>query len=172
MSRVWFGSPLGRALPPLLGQEVLELGCGHGGVSCYLASLGAKRVIGVDINTESFQYGRELAARFARHGDHGLPVELIEMNCLQLTFAPASFDIVYADNAFEHYTDPEQVMREAFRVLRRGGLLIAPTFSSIQSKYGLHLKHGLKTAVGEPAVFRACDCRCDTTAGVQAPGTL
>jgi SAM-dependent methyltransferase len=40
-----------------------------------------------------------------------------------LPFADQSFDIVYSANVLEHTAEPVQVMRECFRVLRKGGLL-------------------------------------------------
>lgn len=40
-----------------------------------------------------------------------------------LPFPDESFDIVYSANVLEHTADPERVLTESFRVLRRGGLL-------------------------------------------------
>lgn len=143
--RLRSGFGLGRELPSWIGLEVLELGCGHGGVSCFVAATGARRVVGVDLNVEHLGVARETAGELAEEmGRPPLPVSFEEMDAHALTLPPASFDLVLADNLFEHVLDPAQVLRGAFQVLRPQGLLVAPTFSSIRSKYGLHLKRGLR----------------------------
>ena len=101
-------------------------------------------MLGVDLNVEALAVARELAQRIADESERPLPVEFAEMDAHALDLPDASFDVVVADNLFEHVDDPGRVLAESARVLRSGGRLLVPQFSSIRSKYGLHLKHGLR----------------------------
>ncbi len=47
----------------------------------------------------------------------------LQMDATKMTFAYASFDLVYSYSVFEHLPDPAAVLQEAKRVLKPGGVL-------------------------------------------------
>jgi 2-polyprenyl-3-methyl-5-hydroxy-6-metoxy-1,4-benzoquinol methylase len=97
-------------------KEVLEIGCGQGGISTYLALNGAKNVIGIDINKEHILSGQ----KFINRMEEKLEVKfqdrltLIVEDAGELSFKDNSFDIIIADNVFEHFMDTEKILSEAY----------------------------------------------------------
>jgi SAM-dependent methyltransferase len=145
MRKVRVGLEINSLSTPIWGKNALELGCGHGGISVYLASLGFRSVLGVDVNEISLGHAvrlREYVSKVTERPE--LPVDFQIMDIHNLDLESSSFDFVMADNLFEHVVDPAMVLKEAHRVLKPGGNLVIPCFSSIFSKYGLHLKYGIK----------------------------
>lgn len=128
------------------GKEILEIGCGHGGISIFLAVNGAKRVVGIDLNAQNLAVAADVKKMVMERLNisEAFPVEFLEMNAYEMEFAPGSFDIVLAENVFEHFMEPEKVMQQSYTVLRKDGQLIVPVFSSIWSRNALHLKNSLK----------------------------
>lgn len=98
------------------GKDVLEICCGGGQCSIYLAEQGA-RAVGVDISSKQLEHARRLAA------DHGVQAEFVETTAEDLSMLQdASFDIAFSAYALGFVEDLGRTFREAFRVLRPGGL--------------------------------------------------
>jgi len=77
----------------------------------------------------------------------------------QLPFANDSFDVVLCAELLEHVSDPKAVLREAFRVLKPGGKLVAcsPFLYHIHGDphdYGRYTDHYWKTALKEIGFVR------------------
>ena len=102
------------------GQTVLDLGCGAG-IDCFLAAkkVGTRgSVIGVDMTPEMLAAARE-NARTGRVANVEFRLGEIE----HLPVADASVDVVLSNCVINLAPDQGTVYREAFRVLRPGGVL-------------------------------------------------
>jgi SAM-dependent methyltransferase len=105
---IW-GVPEAQAgvLPPVLtGRDSVELGCGTGYVSAWLARRGA-RVIGLDNSAAQLATARGLQDRF------GLRFPLIHASAEQAPFADASFDLAISEYGASIWCDPYAWIPEA-----------------------------------------------------------
>jgi len=106
----------------LTGLEVMDIGCGIGGVDVLLArDYGAGSVTGIDIEEPLIPRCRERAERLGL-ADR-LTFQLVEPG--PLPFAQASFDAVFSKDSMIHIPDKAALFAEVLRVLRPGGMFLA-----------------------------------------------
>jgi SAM-dependent methyltransferase len=104
-------------LPNVAGLDAIELGCGTGYVSAWLARRGA-RPIGID-NSEA-----QLATARRLQDEHALHFPLVHGNAETVPYPDASFDLVISEYGASIWADPYRWVPEAARLLRPGGRLV------------------------------------------------
>lgn len=101
----------------MAGWDAVELGCGTGYVSGWMARRGA-RVTAIDVSRAQLATARRLAA------EHGADITFIEGNAEATGLPDAAFDFAISEYGAAIWCPPELWLREAWRLLRPGGNLV------------------------------------------------
>ena len=106
-----------RLLPEIRGMDAVELGCGTGYVSSWLARRGA-RPIGLDNSA------RQLATAQRFQEVFGIRFPLIHGDAERAPLRDATFDLAISEYGAAIWCDPYRWIPEAARLLRPGGELV------------------------------------------------
>lgn len=107
----------------------LELGAGRGTISLYLKKQLGFEVTLNDLSSEAMDLAR---ANFALHNE---TANFVVSDATKLPFPDNSFDLVTSIGLMEHLENYQPILKEAYRVLRKGGCMIQiniPQKKSIQ----------------------------------------
>lgn len=98
------------------GKEVLDIGCGRGNLSFYLARKGAN-VIGIDLSKNFINFCKNKPTKL------NLKVEFRVMNAQIPDFEDNTFDIIVGSRIIHHLPDVELFFRECKRLLKKKGFI-------------------------------------------------
>lgn len=97
------------------GKQLLDIGCGPGWLTVQYARGGAN-VTAIDLTDKAVKLTR------AHLKHYRLDAQVQRANAENLPFADHSFDVVVSSGVLHHTPDTQKAFREAFRVLKPGGL--------------------------------------------------
>lgn len=98
-------------------KKILEVGSGSGRDSVYMAKLGADCYL-VDYVEDPLKIAKKIAEK------ENVKITTIKSDARSLPFKNGYFDLVYSQGLIEHFTEPEVLIKEQIKVLKRGGYLL------------------------------------------------
>jgi SAM-dependent methyltransferase len=113
-----------RALPDVLGKDVVELGCGTAYVSAWLMRRGA-RPVGIDVSENQLATARRMQEK------HALAFGLHHASAEDVPLPDGCADFAISEYGASLWCDPDLWVKEAARLLRPGGDLLFLTNSLI-----------------------------------------
>jgi 2-polyprenyl-6-hydroxyphenyl methylase/3-demethylubiquinone-9 3-methyltransferase len=144
----WLAASRAERVPPAAhpGAVLVDLGCGGGLMAPHVRRLGYRHV-GVDIGLPGLTTA----------GAHG--VSVLRGSVLAVPLADGCADVVTAGEILEHVEDPGQVLTEAARLLRPGGVLVLDSIAAtrlaevVAIRIAERLPGGPPPGIHDPALF-------------------
>jgi len=96
------------------GMRVLDIGCGFGGTSVYLAKKYGASATGITISPVQVKMAKEAAAKA------GVDANFLLMDAEEMQFAEP-FDLLWSVESISHYHDPKKFFVSAAKLLKPGG---------------------------------------------------
>ena len=129
-------------LRPVVRQKtVLELATGTG--------LIANSIVNSAAHIEATDASAKMIAE-AKQNNHSAKLHFSVQDMFHLPYADASFDVVIVANALHIVPEPEKALSEIRRVLKNGGILIAPTFTHAENDLAGKIRAFLMKLAGFP----------------------
>jgi cyclopropane fatty-acyl-phospholipid synthase-like methyltransferase len=104
------------------GERVLDLGCGRGATSVFLARELGVEVVALDLWTSAAELSAVIEAAGA-----GTRVQAVRADARELPFPTDAFDAVVSIDAFEYFGTDVRFLPELLRCLRPGGRIAMST---------------------------------------------
>ena len=127
--------------PVVRHKTVLELATGTG--------LIAKHIVIAAAHIEATDASAEMIAE-AKRDTHSAKLHFSVQDMFRLPYAEESFDVVIVSNALHIVPQPEKALQEIKRVLKDGGVLIAPTFTHAGNSFSGMVKAFFMKLAGFP----------------------
>ncbi len=137
------------------GMNVLEIGCGPGFFTPYLAkAAGSGRLYAVDIQQEMIN---KLARKIPLNSSNNVITMVGDASSLNIK--DSEIDLIFAYYTFHEFADKEKSVKELYRVLKKGGMLFIaePRLEVSREKmdYTIHLflNTGFRLLCDKPRLF-------------------
>lgn len=118
-------------------KEILDFGCGTGYQSVALARMGAKQVVGLDLNESYLEKARQLA------NQTGFEDKVSFLDRLDDSFR-GRFDVVISQNSMEHFPEPAGALSEMKAATNERGIILITFGCPWFSPYGSHMHFFVK----------------------------
>lgn len=111
----------------LANARVIDIGCGLGGRTCYLATQGVAAIVGTDINQVEINLAQRLSDNpCCSEVRHKIEFQSVEESEPARHFG--QFDIAMLIDTLEHVRNPQHMLDQAYELLKPGGLCFFSTW--------------------------------------------